>query len=316
MTVPTRVEAAIERLLMATRSVSAGSRRWLLVGATVVFVLGSAFALTRLDIRLHDLNLVAVVVLVVVGVPAAAAATAVEYWYSARVVHHPINARHAISVTLTATAANLLPLPGGSLVRIHGLHQKGARVGAAFSATLGMGLVWVGVATVAGVVPLLFHEAFLAALAFFAGGIIVLIAGWAALRRATPDGDGWRWFIGAVAIEVVSVLVGTTRTLLALMAIGVSAGFGEALVLTISAALAAAIGIFPSGLAIRELIAAALAPLVGIEPAAGFLAASVVRVVDFAVYAVFAGVVAVTGWTPNTNDIGEDATSPPPSGAS
>lgn len=316
MTVPTGVEAAIERLLKKSRSISAGTQRWLLVGAGIVFVLGTVLAVTRLDIRLQDLNLVAVVVLVVVGVPAAAAATAVEYWYSARVVHHPISARDAISVTLTAAAANLLPLPGGSLVRIHGLHQKGARVGAAFSATLGMGLVWVGVAAVAGVVPLLFHEAFVAAFAFFGGGIIMLIAGWAALRRATPDEDAWGWFLGAVAIEVVAVLVGTMRTLLALMAIGVSAGIGEALVLTISAALAAAIGIFPGGLAIRELIAAALAPLVGIESVAGFLATSVIRVVDFAVYAVFAGVVAVTGWAPKTTESGGDATTPPPSGAS
>jgi uncharacterized membrane protein YbhN (UPF0104 family) len=88
-----------------------------------------------------------------------------------------------------------------------------------------------------------------------------------------------------VAVETVFVLLSGVRVYTALHGIGVEASATQALALTVAAALANAAGIFPGGLGLRELIAGALSPLVGLSVAAGVLGAAVDRLIGLIVLA-------------------------------
>ena len=64
-----------------------------------------------------------------------------------------------------------------------------------------------------------------------------------------------------------------------------------------SSSLAAAAGILPGGFGLRELIAAALAPLVGLPASAGFAATAINRVMGIVVLAPITAALAL-GWGP------------------
>ena len=89
-----------------------------------------------------------------------------------------------------------------------------------------------------------------------------------------------------IAVETVFVLLSGVRVYASLHGIGVDASATQALALTVAAALANAAGIFPGGLGLREIIAGALSPLVGLPVAAGVLGAVIDRLIGLIVLAI------------------------------
>ena len=89
-----------------------------------------------------------------------------------------------------------------------------------------------------------------------------------------------------VFVEVVSVVLIAGRFLLAGKALGLDPTLGQATALGLSVIIAAAVGIVPAGVGIREGSAALLAPLVGIEPAVAVTLVLVDRLVALVTMAV------------------------------
>jgi len=125
----------------------------------------------------------------------------------------------------------------------------------------------------------------LAAAPLLVGGVVSEVASILGARHAASEGRVARFAAWAVAVEVASVATIVLRLALLLAAVRVPAGLAEPLVLAVAIALAAALGVFPGGLGVREGLSAALAPLVGLPMSVGFLVAALNRAIGLVVLA-------------------------------
>lgn len=281
---PPGVLARLERLTR-WRAPSPRWRRVIQVVAVVIFVGGIVVSVQRLDLRVADITWWPLVVLAVLGTPATIAVNAAELRAMTRCLDRAASLpwSRAGSVVVLATAANVLPLPGGAMVRIQALRAGGATTGRAAAINLVAALLWVAAAVVvAGIavwrmVPV---AGLLAVAVGVAGGGVALVA----LRAAMPV-----WSVASAlrlgGIEVVTTLLHAVKLYLALLALGIAAGLDQALVLGVAGPISAAAGVFPSGIGLAELLAALTAALVALAPAAGFGATALVRVIGLLVTA-------------------------------
>lgn len=278
--------ARLARLYAGTRRApSQRTQRVLLVVAAVVFVVGGWLSLDALDVTPRRVSWLPLAVVAVAGVPLTLLANTLEYMLSARMLGHRAGLLVALRLTVTATAANLLPIPGAFIVRVQGLRSMGAGYGSAAGSTAVIGLVWIGVSATLAAALLVPSRRWLPVAILAVGGVTVLVAAHAWLGRTAPAAERHRLEAMTVAVELFAVVVNAGRLVLILVGLGIAATAGQALVLAVAGSLAAAVGLFPGGFGLREAIAALLAPLVGLAASAGFAVTAINRVIGIIVLA-------------------------------
>ena len=214
--------------------------------------------------------------LVLACVPLTVLANASQFWLTARLVGSAVGLPRAMLVTILSTAANMLPLPGGSLVRIAALKSTTNTYRQTTFVTVLIAGCWLGVTMgLAGsaLCYLGFERAGMPTLA--AGIVALLLFGYTLARafRAAPI-----WLAGLFTVQALAVGVGALRLWLCFMALGESVDYVQAAVLTLSTVIAAIIGVAPAGLGVTELLAAGIAEGIDIDASFGFLAAALDRV--------------------------------------
>lgn len=259
--------------------------RWrgvLLLVAGAVFVGGAVLSWRSLDLELAAVRWWPVVVVAVALVPATIAVNVAELVALGRAAGVRVGVRDGIRVVLVATAANFLPVPGAAAVRVQAFVARGATLGGATAVNVLGALAWVSIALVAagiaglGLVPV-------GAALFLLGGIAGTTLTWVLLVRWRGASVGSA--AAVMAAELTTVAGHALRLGLVLVALRSAASPAQVVVLGANGPLAAAAGIFPSGLGLAEAIGAALAELVALAPAAGFAATALNRVLGVAVTA-------------------------------
>ncbi len=269
--------------------------------SAVIFVLAMVLSLRGLPSGERDLVWWAILTVGLVGVPVLIGLNAVEYTASAAVLGHRVRLRDALPIALYARAANLLPVPGAALVRMQALKRAGSSYGRAASTTLATALFWLGGALlVGGVVLIPFHA--LLALAFVGGGGLATALGHTAVRSivarredAPRAGEALRRSSVLLAVEVLMVAIRGLLFWLVMIGFDIGGSFEGAMILPVAGVLASAIGFFPAGLGVREVISGGLASLVGDTAASGVLASGLDRLVSLPVMAGIALLLALTG---------------------
>jgi hypothetical protein len=278
--------------------------RWrglILLFAGAIFVVGIVLSFRGLDLRPGEVLWWPIGVLALVGTPLTILLNAAELRVMARCLDDRavLSWARAVRVVVIATAANILPLPGGALVRVQALSSMGAGLARATAINLIAAVLWLGAAIALAGGAALAHVPLAGGLAL-AGGGLAIVAGTVAVRPVAA-----RWAPPAVVtllgVEVATALLHAAKLYLALVALGVTAGIGEALVLGVSGPLSAAAGIFPSGLGLAELLSALLAPVVALSAAAGFGATALVRLVGLAATAPLALFLGVRDVSPDAD---------------
>ena len=260
-----------------------------------MFVVGGWYALRSLDVALEDVRWTLLGLAAFAGVPLTLFANTLEYVLAGRVLGHRIPFLPAVQLTTLSTAANLLPIPGAFLVRVQGLRLLGSRFGKAFASTAVIGLAWIGVSAALAGLLLAVSGRWVPAVVLAAIALPPLGGAQAWLTRAVRvPAERRRLAALIVAVELFAVATNAGRLVLILIALGVDASLPQAFVLAVSSSLAAAAGIVPGGFGLRELIAAALAPLVGLPASSGFAATAINRVVGIIILAPVAAGLALT----------------------
>lgn len=281
-----RLEPLLQRVQRASGAVAGRSpkaQRRLLTVSAVAFIAMTVLAVRALPpLELSD-RWPLLVLVGLVGVPLSMLANALEYVISGRIVGSRVGLVEAFRVTVLAMAANLLPLPGSMMVRTSALHGLGSGARRAATATLVVALTWVGVTgLVAGVLSLS-----TVSLAFggivTAGGAALTAVALVLLRASLERGRRLGTATALLATEIAMVTLGAVRFWLVLLALGFPAGLSQAAALVVAGVAAAATGIFPGGLGLRELIAGGISPLVGLPAALGLLATAINRLVEYVV---------------------------------
>lgn len=256
-------------------------RRTLLLLGLIAFTVVTAAAIRNLPTPPNPVRWSALVVVGVLLVPVTIVTNGVEFQLTARFLGRRIAIMDAIQTALLSSAANLLPVPGSLLVRARRLSAEGADLSHATRAPLLVGILWLGVAAAtAGFWVAATTGQSLASIVGASGGALA-VAALILLARSAPSAD--RPFGSLLAVEIVLVIVSSFRNLLILRGLGFESGLDDGLALALSGVLAAAVGVIPGGLGIREAISAVLSPLVGMTAAAGALAAAIDRVIGLIV---------------------------------
>jgi hypothetical protein len=270
----------VQRIVQFRTLVSPLVQRVLLIVAALFLLAGLALSIKTHPQALLQASWPPLLFALAINVPLGLGLAVVEFVGSARLIGKSISIRYAVFTVVTGSAANMLPLPGAFMARMASLKGVGARYRDGAIATMVANLVWVSLALLwSGAWMFAFNAEVLALLMIGGGavfGIVCLIAA--------------KW-LGAKLQDLLLVAVTrlalfsnqSIRLLLCLMAIHVGAEFAQAAVLSLSALVGSAMSLVPAGLGIREGVAAALGPVIGLTAAAGFLAAFINRILGLVV---------------------------------
>ena len=142
-----------------------------------------------------------------------------------------------------------------------------------------IGLAWLGTTgVIAGGVQVIARPWF--ALAFMTSGIALLCGAFALVLRARGAAYATRTIGRLIVVETGFVLTHGTKLFLTAHALHLHCSPAQAISLTAAAVIAAAAGLLPGGLGLREALAAALAPAIGMPAAVGLVITAVDRVVS------------------------------------
>lgn len=251
------------------------AKRLMLLFAFAAFLAGIVFSIFMEPDAFTNIAWEPMVIVLLVTVPFSILANSLEYYLLARQIGLPVSLAYAVEVTIISSAANMLPLPGGALVRIAALRKAGASYRGGVGATLLGAIIWIGVSFVIAGGGVASMAPGFVAMSLIVLGILALVAG---LILSARTRGGLR--IGALVVlnRTITVIITAARFYFCLIAIGYLPSYAQAAALTVSGVAGSAISIVPAGLGVRELVAAALAPVVLMPPAIGFLAASLSRV--------------------------------------
>lgn len=266
-------------------------RRWALMAALAVFLVGIPLSIRELP---TELGLVApreLLLIALVGVPAAIVANAADTKLAASLVGTRFGWYQSMYVGLVSSAANMLPLPGGALVRVTALKGSGASLlKSGVSTTLLAGL-WLGLALSLGGTWIAVTHPWVA-VPLLGVGVLALLGFCVALHTICRS---WRLLALAVIVKLTSIAIGVIRMAWALAALGVIIPLGDLAVFAVADVAGAAVMVLPAGLGVNESVAALLAPLVAVPSAAAFLAVGLNRVVALPTLLVVTAAVAALG---------------------
>jgi uncharacterized membrane protein YbhN (UPF0104 family) len=247
----------------------------IVLGAAVLFlVVGVSLSLARNPEALNNLDWRPVMLLMLVGVPATIALNAYEFVLTGRLVGREIAMPAAFEISIIGAAANLLPLPGATLVRVAALKVAGASYAEGTKATLLVAGLWAGVA-------FLFAGAWMIHLGVATVAVLFVVVGLVGWLGCFGYGV-WRCRgaglpVALSLVKLAMVTTDATRMYLCLSALGGAVVFGQAATLAVAGVVGNAVSIIPAGLGVREAVSAGLAPLVGLGAGIAFLAATLNR---------------------------------------
>lgn len=251
--------------------------------AAAIFVAATWYAVDGVDIRLSELRWGAVALLLGVGVPVLAVLNGEEFRAMAALLGLRRPFGEGLRVSILGSAANVLPIPGAAIVRMAILRRGGVSYGDASTALLLTAAAWGGsTAVVAGGLAAASGRAPLGLAGVLLGLVTWLVVGVLARLRL---GARTSTVLRLIVVEVCSTTVAAIRFLLVIVAVGNEVDLAQAAALTIAGVVAAATGVFPGGLGIREALAGVIGPIVDLAPQLAVLASVGNRIAEYLVLA-------------------------------
>jgi hypothetical protein len=269
------------------------AERILLVVALVAFVVMGVLAIANFPDVGSGVRWEILVPVGLVGMAMNLVFNALEFDVTARFVGHRVPATRALRVTILGSAANLLPLPGGALVRTQALAAQGARYRHTITTAAVIGLMSIGAQlTLVGLANIAEASAGVLIL-LIASGIIVIAVSVAVLRTAADTRRATRFGFAMLAVEVAYAVVATVRLWLIFEGLGIDVSLPATFAISGVGSVATAIGFFPGALGVKELLTGLVGPLVGVPVAVGVTGAVVSRLFGFVVLAVASSILLI-----------------------
>lgn len=248
--------------------------------ATVFLIVGLVYAYSLQPQVIQNLQWQPIFLLAAIVVPLTLGLNAVEFKVLARLNRVQMTMVKALEITVIGSAANMLPLPGATIVRVAALKSTGSTLIRSTSSTILFGVIWIAVAFGYAGVWMLGVATEYISLVFIAIGILVLIGSGLWWRKL--DGSIYlfsRFFI----IKLLMVFIESVGLYFCFKAMGVAADFSQVSGLAVAGVLGSAVSIVPAGLGVREGVSAALSPIVGLSASLGFMAAFMNRLIGMSV---------------------------------
>jgi len=256
-------------------------RRSVIALVVVAFIAGIYISVNASPELIQDISWRYVLLLIAAGAPLLTLANSLDIFVMAKSVKSEIKFTDCIRVSVLSTATNLLPAPGGSIVRIAALSTNGASIADASWVTIMSGAVWFAIAFAAAGLAMSIYD--MTAAAAFVAIAAAVAAG--ALFLAARAGVATMQVLTIASVKVIIVAIESMRYYWALKALNIDPNAFQAVVLSVATVVGSAIAVAPAGLGVREGVAALLAVAVTLDPAAGFLSSSINRITMYVMMA-------------------------------
>jgi hypothetical protein len=276
-TAENRLDASLQEKL---QGFSKRHRRPLLAFFAVCFVVGCALSIWAAELRLSDIDLLPLAVVLLIGTPLTIVLNAWGLKLLAGLAKVDFSLPHAVSVTVAGTLASMLPVPGGMMVRAVAMVHKGATLRASGTNVLLGYVLWLGLAGTMSGLALLRYAALPGAVMAVSCGLLLGLALW---RVAVTGGLAVLALLTAQRALMLGVSV--LRFWLTFAAMGAAVSLVDSSVFAVSSVFGAIVGIVPSGLAVSEGVAALLASMTAVSPAAAFLVIAINRIFNISISA-------------------------------
>ncbi len=283
---------SFERGAMSLREWSSRHVRVLAAFAAAAFVVLSVIGFreySRLD--LHP-KLWLVAPAAVVGTLLLTLLNAGEYTCGAVLARHNPDFAEAMTVSVAGGAANLLPLPGGFLVRNYAIVSAGATFAGAMGGTVITGVAWIATTAVIVGAIVAGSDAALGVPVVVVGAALLVASAVVILRRV-PGRRGRLLLLSLVGVEVLTVAVEVGRYWLVLAALGAHPNLLRTMPFVSASVIATASLVFPGGLGVREALAGGFSAAAGLPGAVGIAASALDRVVVTVMFALDAALLAL-----------------------
>ena len=265
---------ALERL----SRVQARHRRAIFAFAFAVFTAGLILSLRDLGIGLSDIRWRPAAVLAFVLVPCTIAYSAVNMMLMAHAARVPMRFIDGVRVSVFAQVAEMLPVPGGAIVRTAALNKAGAGLAKSLALILLFSFLWVALATLAAGAAL-WHLGWLPQSMTGVG----LVASFIVLA-CLGHSFGWIAGLGAVGLRLFGLALVAFRIYCAFAVIGAIVQPAETFLFVFASVIGSAASLVPAGLGVSETLSAFLAGLISFAPAAAFLAPALNRLIGLAMH--------------------------------
>lgn len=260
-------------------------RRYALVVAIIFFAVGLVWAIHETPNVSEKVRLAPLIALLLIGAPLSTALNAFEMRAISRMAGQQMTWRASFEVTVFSSAANMLPLPGGVLTKLAAMKAHGIGFGTGWATIVVTFTLWGCLAFLYSAGALFFIGRATLGTGFLAISVALLMLCMIAAGKLER-----RKLLAPIALlRLLSLPLDAVRFIFATSGLGASVSFGQASIFAVASFTSSAVVIVPSGLGIGEAVVALLSPLVSLEPALGFLVASVSRLVWLAGLALTAG---------------------------
>ncbi len=251
-------------------------KRWAYIFAAIAFAAGLYASYSAMPEIVSKMRWKFFLLVVLVGVPITQMSSAVEMMLMSRLVGKKFSLSESFRIAIVGGAANMLPIPGGAIVRVAALKSRGAGVSEGIRVTIAVGILWIGVAFIYSGAWMILFNALLALTMIAAGSLSLAIGIWLGLKQYKRH----MVIVKIIALKLFGTVLDSARLMLCLWALGEMVGFSVAGVLAASSVTGSAVSIVPAGLGIREGMSALLAGFTGLSMATGFLAAAINRIAE------------------------------------
>ncbi len=275
--------ASIMRMASDLRRVAKRYERIVLLLALAVFCGGSVVSAIRLDLGLADIGWGNLTLLILVMVPLGIFYGSISMMVMVGGAGLRLSWGDALRVSSLSTAAELLPLPGGAIVRGGAMIRRGIAAGTAASHVLVNAVLWLGCASCAAGAT--FGLSTLPGTLLGVGGLAGVMASvWWLGRHA-----GIRWTMAALSLRMIGLGLTGVRIAIAFAAVGCPIAVTDAFPFAFATILGSASSLTPGGLGIAEALAAGMATIADQPPGAAFLAVGIDRLASIGISAALAG---------------------------
>jgi len=244
----------------------------ILIGALIIFLAGCFYSASRMGLNADSIKIGPLAVLVMVFGPLSVLYAALGLVLLAKSADTSIPLRRAVAISASATLAEILPMPGGAIVRTGALIASGAPPMRSTLLVLVTAILWISLATLGCGLALFSNEVAVAPLLIaLGGGGMALTLAW--LIRSAGSANAC-WTLGH---RLAGMLLLALRLKLAFLVLGLSVPLLDTFPFALAIIAGSAAGVVPAGLGLSEALAALLAGSVAIPSAFAFLAVAIDR---------------------------------------
>jgi uncharacterized membrane protein YbhN (UPF0104 family) len=245
----------------------------LLLAGAAMFLFGTWWSFGQLRLSADDFQL-RFLVLLLLMMPASLLYSGIGLQLIARSGGVRIPLGQATMTACHASLAEALPIPGGAIVRSGALMVRGVGLVRSVALVTANAVLWIAISAVGAGLAILPYSVIAAVCLLATGG-----AGMAGILGWLVWNAGLRTALYCLVHRIAGVVLLSMRLFLAFQSIGVALPFAKALPVTLAMITGSAASITPAGLGASEILAALIAGVVHVKPAAAFLAVGLDRVI-------------------------------------